>query len=229
MDLLLYYHPLASFCHKVLIALYEQGNAFRGELVEPGNPASRAPLLDIWPVGKMPVLHDVRRGVAVPESTVIIEYLDQHHPGEVALIPADPDAARETRLWDRFFDLYVQQPMQKFVGDRLRGEQERDPRGVAEAAATLDTAYAMLEAHLAGREWAVAGEFTMADCAAAPALFYAGIVRPFPRGCDHLAGYFDRLMARPSVRRTYDEARPYFHLFPYRDAMPEHLLAPEAG
>ncbi len=228
MSLLLYYHPLASFCHKVLIALYEQGNDFRGELVEPGNPASRAPLLDLWPVGKMPVLHDVGRAVTVPESTIIIEYLDRHHPGDVPLVPPDPDAAREVRLWDRFFDLYVQHPMQKFVGDRLRGERERDPRGVAEAAATLDTAYTMLEAHLAGREWAAAGTFTLADCAAAPALFYAGIVRPFPRGHENLIGYFDRLMARPSVRRTYDEARPYFSLFPYRDAMPAHLLSQEA-
>ncbi len=227
MDLLLYYHPLASFCHKVLIALYEQGNEFRGELVEPGNPASREPLLDIWPVGKMPVLHDVGRGVAVPESSIIIEYLDRHHPGNAALVPADPDIARETRLWDRFFDLYVQQPMQKFVLDRLRGEHERDPRGVAEAAATLDTAYDMLEAQLEGREWAACDRFTLADCAAAPALFYAGIVRPFPPGHHNLARYFERLMARSSVRRTYDEARPYFHLFPYRDAMPEHLLAPE--
>lgn len=229
MDLLLYYHPLASFCHKVLIALYQQGSGFRGELVEPGNPASREPLLDIWPVGKMPVLHDVRRGAVVPESSIIIEYLDQHYPGEVPLVPADPDAARETRLWDRFFDLYVQQPMQKFVGDRLRGEHERDPRGVAEAAATLDTAYAMLENRLAGREWVVADAFSLADCAAAPALFYAGIVRPFPREYGHLIRYFDRLMACPSVRRTYDEARPYFHLFPYLDAMPEHLLAPAEG
>jgi glutathione S-transferase len=222
--LTLYLHPLASFCHKVLVALYEAGTPFEPRLVDFGNPADKAEVLAAWPVGKIPILVDAARGRTVPESTAIIEYLDRHHPGRIALLPADPDACFEARLWDRFFDLYVHQPMQKIVTDRLRAPGENDTRGVAEARGTLATAYAMLERRLEPGRWAAGATFTIADCAAVPALFYAGIVEPFPAGHARLRDYFERLLERPSVQRTLDEARPYFDFFPFRDAMPQRFL-----
>lgn len=220
-DLVLYLHPLASFCHKVLIALYENDTAFAPVLVDFADPGAAAALLDRWPVGKIPVLEDRARGVVLPETTIIIEHLARHCPGPVRLLPDDPDTALQVRLWDRFFDLYVSQPMQKIVLDRLRPEGQGDAFGVAEARAQLQIAYAMID--MQAGEWAVGDSFTMADCAAAPALFFAGIVEPFG---DHprLHGYFDRLMARPSVARTIDGARPYFRYFPYADAIPARFL-----
>lgn len=218
---ILYYHPLASFCHKVLIALYESGTEFEREFIRPDMPEERARLLESWPVGKMPVLRDEARDATVPESTIIIEYLDAHYPGPAPLIPRDFDTALQVRLWDRFFDQYIHQPMQKHVLDRLRAETARDAQGVQEAAATIDVGYVMLERHLANRQWMAGDAFSLADCSAAPALFYAGVVRPFPHDASSLRAYFNRLMARPSVRRTYEEARPYFQHFPYVDEMPE--------
>ncbi|MGO1001169.1 glutathione S-transferase family protein [Lysobacter sp. CA196] len=224
MSLTLYQHPLASFCHKVLIALYENGTAFETHLVDLGNPDARAEFCDVWPLGKMPVLRDHARDRTVPETTVIIEYLEQHYPGARPLLPPGQDEALDARLWDRFFDLYVQVPVQKIVIDRIRPPASRDPSGVAEARATLATAYDMLEQRLRERRWACGEDFSLADCAAAPALFYAGIVAPFPPGHAHLAAYFERLMARPSVQRSIAEARPYFHMFPFVDAMPARFL-----
>ncbi|MGJ7901755.1 glutathione S-transferase family protein [Lysobacter sp. 1R34A] len=224
MSLTLYQHPLASFCHKVLIALYENGTAFESHLVDLGDPDARAGFCELWPLGKMPVLHDHARGRTVPETTVVIEYLQQHYPGARPLLPHDQDECLDVRLWDRFFDLYVQAPVQKIVIDRIRPPASRDPHGVAEARATLATAYDMLEPRLGERRWACGEDFSLADCAAAPALFYAGIVAPFPPGHTHLAAYFERLVARPSVQRTLAEARPYFSMFPFVDAMPERFL-----
>lgn len=221
MALILFYHPLASFCHKVLIALYENNTAFVPEVIRHDMPSDRAALLEAWPVGKMPVLRDEDRGKTIPESSLVIEYLDTHYPGAHALLPRTADEALQARLWDRFFDLYVQVPMQKHVADRLRPDDaQRDPYGVAEAAATLDTAYGMLEAHLESRQWILGDAFSMADCAAAPALFYAGVVHPFPENAVQIRRYFERLMARPSVRRTYEEAQPFIQYFPYRSEMP---------
>jgi glutathione S-transferase len=225
MSLTLYFHPLASFCHKVLIALYESATPFDGRIVDLGNADDRAQMNALWPVGKFPVLRDEQRDRTVPESSVIIEYLCQHFPDAAALLPQDADARLEVRLWDRVFDTYVQGPMQKIVGDRLRAEGEHDPRGVADARETLGIAYAMLERQLANGAWAVGDTFTMADCAAMPALFYASILEPFPNGHTQLAGYFERLIGRPSVRRTLDEARPYFPLFPFADAIPARFLS----
>jgi len=222
--LTLYLHPLASFCHKVLGALYESGTPFEPRVVDLGNPADKADVLAAWPVGKIPILVDAARDRTVPESTPIIEYLDRHHPGVRPMLPADADARFDVRLWDRFFDLYVQQPMQKIVTDRLRAEGEHDARGVAEAHGALATAYDMLERHLARGRWAAGPDFTLADCAAAPALFYAGIVAPFPAQHAHLRDYFERLLSRPSVQRTLAEALPYFPLFPFRDAIPARFL-----
>lgn len=179
MSLSLYFHPLSSFCHKVLIALYENGTAFEPCLVNPGDPEERARFLALWPAGKIPVLRDAARDRTVPETTVIIEYLEQHYPGARPLLPADPQDRLDARFWDRVFDLHVQVPMQKIVGDRLRPEGEHDPRGVAEARAALDTAYAILERRMTGRTWVAGEAFGLADCAAVPALFYAGILQPF--------------------------------------------------
>lgn len=226
MALTLYLHPLASFCHKAMIALYENGTPFTAEIVDLADPDSTAELLAHWPVGKIPVLHDAERNRTVPETSIIIEYLDQHYPGPVTMIPKDADAALEARLWDRFFDLYVSVPVQKIVVDRIRPEGRADPHGVAEARATLRTAYAMIDTHMAGRDWAAGGSFGLAECAAAPALFYSAIVAPFEAEQRNLAAYFERLMARPSVARTIREAQPYFFMFPYREAMPERFLAP---
>lgn len=222
--LTLYYHPLASFCHKVLVALYENGTRFEARIVDLADQASSEELLGYWPVGKIPVLRDHRRGQTVPETSVIIEYLALHHPGPVPLLPVDPDQALQVRLWDRFFDLYVSAPMQKIVVDRLRPAGASDALGVAEAEATLDRAYALLEAHLQPGAWATGDTFTLADCAAAPALFYADIVRPFGDGHQKLTAYHERLLARPSVARTIDEARPYFPMFPLRDRIPARFM-----
>ncbi|WP_269931039.1 glutathione S-transferase family protein [Aminobacter sp. HY435] len=224
MSLTLYIHPLASFCHKVLIALYENEVPFTAMTIDLADPGSASVLLEKWPVGKIPVLHDSARERTVAETSIIVEYLQQHYPGPVAMLPQDADAALDVRLWDRFFDLYVSVPMQKIVLDRIRPEDGRDPIGVAEARRSLDTAYAMIDAQLARRLWAAGDDFTMADCAAAPGLFFASIVHPFAAGQPNLAGYLERLLARPSIRRTLDEARPYFAMFPYRDAMPERFL-----
>ncbi|WP_408952471.1 glutathione S-transferase family protein [Lysobacter sp. Hz 25] len=228
MSLTLYQHPLASFCHKVLIALYENGTAFETHLVDLGTPDARAGFCELWPVGKMPVLRDEALDRTVPETTVIIEYLDQHYPGARPLLPPGQDERLDVRLWDRFFDLYVQVPVQKIVVDRIRPPASRDPYGVAEAQATLANAYDMLEQRMRERTWACGEDFSLADCAASPALFYAGIVAPFPPGHTHLAAYFERLMARPSVQRTIAEARPYFPMFPFVDAMPARFLQGDA-
>ncbi|MEN3953322.1 glutathione S-transferase family protein [Iodidimonas sp. SYSU 1G8] len=224
MALTLYMHPLASFCHKVLIALYENATPFTPRIVDFADPQDAAQFLAVWPVGKIPVLHDSAKDRTLPETTIIIEYLEQFYPGARPLLPRHKSQRLEARLWDRFFDLYVQVPMQKIVGDRLRPEGARDPHGVAEARAGLRTAYDMIERQLDGREWALGDGFGIADCAAAPALFYAGFVEPSPAGHVHLAAYVERLMARPSVQRVLAEARPYFRNFPYREAMPARFL-----
>jgi glutathione S-transferase len=224
MTLALYIHPLASFCHKVLIAFYENEVAFQSETVDLLDPGSAASLLAKWPVGKIPVLYDAARERVVPETSIIIEYVQQHYPGRVPLLPIDADDQLDARLWERFFDLYVSVPMQKIVADRLRPEDGKDPIGVADARKTLDTAYAMIDAQVKGKAWAIGDGFTIADCAAAPGLFYASIVHPFAREQRNLDAYFERLLNRPSMRRTLREARPFFSMFPYRDSMPDRFL-----
>ena len=224
MALTLYYHPLASFCHKVLIALYETGTPFEGRIVDLADAEASAGFFDLWPVGKIPVLHDEARGRTVPETSIIIEYLDRHCPGPHALLPEEPAERLDARLWDRFFDLYVQVPMQKIVTDRLRPDGGHDPVGVADAMQQLQTAYRMIEKRMAGRTWAAGATFGIADCAAAPALFYAGIVVPFADAHPHTGAYFERLIERPSVKRVLAEARPYFQLFPFREAIPARFL-----
>jgi glutathione S-transferase len=213
MPLTLYYHPFSSFCQKVLIALYENGTLFESRVIDLGDAESRAELELVWPLAKFPVLRDEAAGMTVPESGLIIEYLAERHPGPAALVPYDADAALRARLWDRFFDNYVQLPMQKAMLDRFRPEGRNDPHGVEEAKALLAKAYAMAEAELGDGGWMTGEAFTIADCAAAPALFYANLVLPFA-GHPRLAAYFSRLMARPSFRRAVDEARPYRQFLP---------------
>ena len=214
MSLTLHMHPLASYCWKVLIALYENGTPFRSHLVDLGDEASRTAFQALVPQAKMPVLQDEGRGQVVPESTIIIDYLGLYHPGPIALIPADPDTAWRTRLRDRYFDLYVHEPMQKIVGDRIRPPGTQDPHGVEAAHATLRASYATIERDMAGRQWAMGEAFTLADCAAFPALFYANKVEPFRADRPALTAYLDRLSTRPSIARVVEEAKPYFHMFP---------------
>lgn len=225
MSLTLYYHPLASFCHKVLVALYENETPFEGRVVDFGDEASSAELLALWPVGKIPMLRDPARDRTVPETSIIIEYLDRHHRGPVRLVPDDPDEATEARLWDRFFDLYVAVPMQAIVAQQLRPVELRDAVAVEQAEAALENAYAFADASLSKRTWAAGEDFGMADCAAAPALFYAGIVVPFADRHPDLARYFDRLLGRASFTRVLAEARPYFSMFPLRERIPSRFLA----
>lgn len=225
MSLTLYIHPLASFCHKVMIAFHENGVPFAQETVDLMDAGSAASHLARWPVGKIPVLYDDESKRVVPETSIIIEYVAERLGDPAGLLPADTETRLEARLWDRFFDLYVSQPMQKIVTDRIRPEGGSDPVGVAEARRTLDTAYAMIEERMAGRTFACGEGFTIADCAAFPGLFFAGIVHPFPSQAASLAAYFERLLARPSVQATLAQARPWFSMFPYRDAMPDRFLA----
>jgi glutathione S-transferase len=227
MSLTLYQHPLASFCHKVLIALYENHTPFEARLVDLMDEKESAKLAAMWPVGKIPVLHDGAAVRYVAETSIIIEYLDRVYPGPVKLLPADPEQQLEVRLWDRFYDLYISVPMQKIVVDRIRPEGSYDPHGVAEAREMLDVAYGMIETQLAGKTWAIGEAFTMADCAAAPGLFFAGIVHPFPESHVNLKAYFERLLQRPSFARALEEAKPYFQYFPYVADMPRRFLAAE--
>src|SRR5450432_1619208 len=170
MSLALYFHPLASFCWKVLISLYENDTPFTAHVVDLMNQRERADFLKISPFGKFPVIHDGERGQTVLESTIIIEYLARHFPGTTALLPEDPDRALRVRYWDRFYDFYVHEPMQKVVADRRREPDKRDPYGVEQARAQLETSYTIIESAMAGKIWALGEELTMADCSALPAI-----------------------------------------------------------
>jgi glutathione S-transferase len=212
MTLALYGHPFSSYTWKVLIALFENGTPFDFRMLSPDHPENSAELARRWPLGKFPVLLDGERFIA--EASVIIDYLAVHHPGPVSLIPANADPAIEVRMLDRFFDNYVMTPMQKLVGDALRPEDAHDAHGVAEAKGMLDTAYEILDRWMACRAWAAAGSFSMADCAAAGTLFYADWAHPIPETHAYARAYRARLLARPSVARCVDEARPYRSFFP---------------
>jgi glutathione S-transferase len=214
MSLTLYFHPLSSFCQKVLIALYENDTPFEPHIVNLMDEASSAAFKKIWPIGKFPVLRDDAKARTIPESSIIIEYLAQHYPGKTQLIPADPELARETRARDRFYDLHIHMQMQKVVGDRLRPPGEKDPHGVAQAKALMQTALGVMDEEMATRTWAMGDAVSMADCAAAPALYYANLVMPFGETHKNMAAYFDRLMARPSFARPVKEAEPYRAMFP---------------
>jgi glutathione S-transferase len=208
----LYLHPLSSYCHKALIAFYENNIAFEPVIVD---GSTFADFKKLWPLGKFPVLHDEARDQVVPESTIIIEYLAQHYPGRVKLVPDDPDRARQVRMRDRFFDQYLHTPMQKFAADHMRPADHRDPYGLDEARRAYRAALDMVETDLAGKTWVMGDDFTMADCAAAPALFYGNrFYGPFRDSHPTAMAYLDRLLARPSYARALEEAKPYLHYLP---------------
>jgi glutathione S-transferase len=207
----LYAHPFSSYSQKVFIAFYEKGVPFELRLLSPDNPDAIKERHTLWPVDRFPVLRLDDRTIV--ESTIIIEWLDRQHPTNPRLMPEAPDAALEVRMLDRIFDNYVMTPMMTMVFDRLRPEDARDAYGVARAREVLDKAYGWLDARMATRTWAAAEAFSLADCAAAPALFYADWVHPFTERAA-LTAYFRRLLARPSFARCVDDARPSRHLFP---------------
>jgi glutathione S-transferase len=208
----LYAHPFSSYCQKVLIALYENATPFEFRMLTFGDAEAAAEHERLWPLRRMPVLAD--DGRVVVEASIIVEYLDLRHRGPVRLVPDDRDAALDVRMLDRFFDNYVMTPMQRIVFDHIRAPEERDPRGVAEARQLLDVAYRWLDGAIAGREWAAGPLFGLADCAAAPALFYADWVHPIGETLANVRAYRRRLLARPSFARAVDEARPYRRFFP---------------
>lgn len=223
-DLVLYLHPLASFCHKVLIALYENGAKFESKLVDLSDNDSRDELLSQWSVGKIPILRDRLHKKTIPETSIIIEYLDMNYPGKVKLIPDDPNLVLEVRLWDRFFDMYVSDPMQKIVLDQIRPDGKHDPYGVDQSITKLSIVYEMLEAQLNSKEF-IAGEFfSMADCSAVPALFFADTILSFRNDYPKLTNYYERLLKRHSVMRTIEEAEPYFQFYPFYDKIPKKFI-----
>lgn len=205
----LYAHPFSSYCQKVLIAFYECGTPFEYRNLE--DPSAHAELASVWPLKRFPTLVDGDRTIL--ESTTIIEYVQLKSPGSAQLIPGG-EAGIETRMLDRVFDHYVMTPMQKIVADAMRTEAERDAHGVSQARDLLDASYGWLDERLAGVAWATGGEFTLADCAAAPALFYADWAHAIPPQHARLRSYRARLLARPSVARAVDEARPFRGYFP---------------
>ncbi|MFZ3179218.1 MAG: glutathione S-transferase family protein [Methylocystis silviterrae] len=210
MTLALYGHPFSSYTQKALIALYENDTAFHFRSLE--DKQAEAEWAALWPIKRFPLLLDDDRRVM--EASVIVEYLDLRHPGRTALVPRDAHAAVDVRFMDRFFDNYIMTPMQKIVLDRLRAEEDRDSFGVAEARRSLDTAYGWLNEKMEGREWAAGEDFSLADCAAAPALFYVDWTHPIDNALVNVKAYRQRLLARPSFARAVDEARPYRAYFP---------------
>lgn len=208
----LYAHPFSSYCQKVLIALYENDTPFEFQMLAFDDEKTAAEFEALWPLKRMPVLVD--GGRTIVESSIIIEHLQLQHPGPVQLIPADARVALDVRMLDRCFDNYVMTPMQKIVFDAIRAEADRDPAGVADAHALLDTTYRWLDERMASREWASGDAFSLADCAAAPSLFYADWVHPIAEAFPNLRSYRRRLLARPSFARGVDEARPFRSFFP---------------
>ena len=211
-SLKLYAHPFASYCQKALIAFYENDIPFEYVMLSPENPAAFAELEALWPFKLFPVLVDGEKTVA--EASIIIEYLQIHYPGPMRLIPDDPRVALEARFMDRVFDNQISMYQGRIVFDSLRPAEHRDPYGVIDARKKLETAYRWLDKTMAEREWAAGDAFTLADCAAAPSLFYADWTHEIASEFKNLRAYRQRLLKRPSFARIVDEARPYRKLFP---------------
>jgi glutathione S-transferase len=206
----LFSHPFSSYCQKVLVALWENDVPFTYRNLEDSEAATER--ASLWPLGRFPVLLD--QGETIAESSIIIDHLDLHHTGPVRLIPEDKRAALEVRFMDRFFDKYVMDAMSKPVFEAIKGEAGRKDLAMAEAQQALDTAYAWLEERLKDRVWAAGKDFTMADCAAAPSLFYADWVHQISPRFGRLRNYRAQLLARPSFARAVEEGRPYRSYFP---------------
>jgi glutathione S-transferase len=212
MTLALYGHPFSSYTQKVLVALYENDTPFEFRCLGPDTPQHAAQWLQRWPLRKFPLLVDGERNVV--ETSIIIEYLHLTHPGPVRLLPDDPLAALDVRFMDRYFDLHVMNMVQHAVNGALTGDAVKRADALATATEKLELAYAWLESHLAGRTWAAGDTFSLAECAAAPALFYADWTHPIGPQYPTLRAYRARLLARPSFARAVDEARSYRPLFP---------------
>ncbi len=206
----LYAHPFAAYCWKALIALYENSTPFTYRIVE--DAAGWAELQALWPISKFPLLKD--QGATIVESSIIVEYLMRHYPGAAPMIPENLEAALNVRFMDRFFDNYVMSPMQTIVSDRRRAPHETDAKGVSDAHKLLDVAYRWLEGRVSPPAWASGSAFSLADCAAAPSLIYADWVHPIGDDFPALRAYRAQLLARPSVARVVDDARPYRKFFP---------------
>jgi glutathione S-transferase len=212
MSLTLYGHPFSSYTQKALIALYENKTPFEFRLLGPDTPQHSAEWLKRWPLAKFPLLVDGARNIV--ESSIIIEYLQLKHPGPVCLLPADPMAALDVRFFDRFFDLHVMNAAFYAVEGALSGDPVKREEGMARAKEKLESAYAWLENELADRTWAAGSEFTLADCAAAPSLFYADWTHRISDAFPVLRAYRARLLKRPSFARAVEEARPFRSYFP---------------
>jgi glutathione S-transferase len=217
-SLTLYLHPLSSYCHKALIALYENDTPFTPQIVDLSDPASNAAFKAVWPFGKFPVLRDEAKGRTIPESSIIVEYLDTHYPGATRLVPDNAELALTARAADRFYDLHINDQIGKIAADSFRPAGKNDEIGVERAIATLRTALDLVEQDMADKNWAAGDVFTMADCAAAPSLFYAGKTVSLA-GHPNVARYRERLMARPSYARALKEAEPYMKYFPIKELL----------
>ena len=213
MSLTLYYHPLSSFCWKSLIALYESGVAFTPRTVNLMDPADRAAFQKVWPLAKFPVLRDGDR--TVPESSIIISYLARTQPSAASLVPADPDLVMRAQLLDRLFDNYIHLPFQQVVSERMRPDGKHDPFGAEQSRAAIRAGYDLLAPMIKG-PWAIGETFTIADCAALPALYYADYAVPLA-AWPGLAAYLERLKSRPSIARVLAEAEPFFKYFPLKN------------
>jgi len=208
----LYFHPVSSYSQKTVMAFYEKGASFDPVVVTLTDPVSKAQYLKVHPLGKLPLLVVEGGEWKIPESSIIIEYIDRHCTGGTRLIPEDLDLARQTRFRDRFFDLYITEPLTKIFFDGRRPEHERDPYGVMRARETLTTALGMLDERMAKNTWALGDDFSMADCAAAPALAYCRMLHSFDAH-KNVAAYANRLLERPSFKRVQKEAEPYLSTF----------------
>jgi glutathione S-transferase len=215
MSLTLYYHPLSSFCWKALVALYEAEIPFEPKVVNLGDPADRAAFAAVWPLAKFPVLRDEARGETVPESSIIVEYLARRYPSAAGLVPADAEAGRQVRLLDRLIDGYIHLPFQGIVSERMRPEGQHDPFGVERSRGQVRQGYDLIAPMIDG-PWAMGETFTLADCAAFPALYYADYAVSLD-AWPPLRAYLERLKARPSVQRVLAEAEPFFQYFPLKD------------
>jgi glutathione S-transferase len=213
MSMILYGHPFSSYTWKALIPLYEKGLAFEFRILDEEHPEHWEQLRAHWPRGQMPVLVD--HGCGVAESTIIIEHLDIAYPDTPQMIPTDPKSALQTRLLDRVFDCHLEASFQAAVSEYIPFVTETpDPARVARARSTLSTIYPWLEEQMPEDGWACGDAFSMADCSGAPALFYADWTQPIPDACEKLKAYRARLLARPSVARCVEDARPYRGYFP---------------
>jgi glutathione S-transferase len=224
MSLLLHRHPLSSYCHKALFALYENGTPFEARDVNLMDPAGRAAFEKLNPLGKMPVLEDTSRALTFPETTILLEYLDQNYPGHFKLFPSDPALCLQARLWDRLIDLHLHDRMQKVVGDFMLPAADKHPHGVEEAKNYMSKTYALLDKHMSTRQWILGDTMSVADCAALPALFYGQFAHPYAEQFPSLVAYFERIYARPGARRALDEAKPFFQYFPFLHRMPARFL-----